>query len=154
MYLAVLLLGPLVLVGALWMVQWGTSKLTEVGGRHVVIVSVVQQIITIILVWALIVIGYLFIPARRQAIRSVATGAAFATACLVVARFGFQIYVERAVVGSPAGSLGLVPLFLFWLYLNWLCLLFGLQFAAVMSRVSRLRRRRQGTRAPVTDQGR
>ena len=43
------------------------------------------------------------------------------------AKLGFQIYVVTAVPYSAIyGSLGLIPLFLFWIYVTWLIVLFGL----------------------------
>ena len=143
MYLAVLSLGPLLLVAGLWILRWGSGQITDLGGGHVTIVYIIEKILSCLLIWSLITIGYLFIPANRLKWRSVAPGALVATVALFLAHWGFRIYVEHAVVGSPAGSLGLVPLFLFWVYLNWMCLLFGLQYAAVSSRVARVRRGRQ-----------
>ena len=43
------------------------------------------------------------------------------------AKFGFQVYVATAVPYSAIyGSIGLIPLFLFWIYVTWLIVLFGL----------------------------
>lgn len=142
MYLAVLLLGPLVMVGGLWLIQWGSLRLTSVGGSHVSLVQVIELVLSWLLTWGLITIAYLFIPANRLTFRATALGALVASVVLLLAHWGFRVYVQKAVVGSPAGSLGLVPLFLFWLYLNWMSLLYGLQFAAVTARVTMLRRRR------------
>ncbi|MBG83759.1 MAG: hypothetical protein CMJ40_04330 [Phycisphaerae bacterium] len=143
MYLIVLLLGPLFLAGGLWLIQWGSNQLTEIGGGHVVIVSVAERVLSWALIWGLVIVGYLFIPAQRLGLRATASGALVATVMLLLAQWGFGIYVRKAVVGSPVGSLGLMPLFLFWLYLNWVSLLYGLQFAAVAARVSKLVNRRR-----------
>ena len=142
MYLAVLLLGPLVMMGGLWLIQLGSHSLTSVGGSQVTLVHVVELFLNWMLTWGLITVGYLFIPANRLSFRATAMGAIVASVILLLAHWGFRVYVQKAVVGSPAGSLGLVPLFLFWLYLNWMSLLYGLQFAAVTARVTMLRRRR------------
>ena len=142
MYLAVLALGPLLLVAGLWVLRWGSGQIADFGGGHATIVFMLEKLLSCLLIWGLITIGYLFIPANRLAWRAVAPGALVATIALYLAHWGFRIYVEHAVVGSPAGSLGLVPLFLFWVYLNWMCLLFGLQCAAVTSRVAKVRRGR------------
>ena len=149
MYLAVLSLGPLLLVAGLWMLRWGSMQITDFGSGHVSIVYIIEKILSCLLIWGLITIGYLFIPANRLRWRTVAPGALVATVALFLAHWGFRIYVERAVVGSPAGSLALVPLFLFWVYLNWTCLLFGLQCAAVSSRVAKVRRGRQEREAKL-----
>ena len=143
MYLIVLLLGPLFLAGGLWLIQWGSDRLTEIGGGHVIFVSVAERGLSWALIWGLVIVGYLFIPAQRLGLRATASGAFVATVMLLLAQWGFGIYVRKAVVGSPLGSLGLMPLFLFWLYLNWVSLLYGLQFAAVSARVGKLVNRRR-----------
>ena len=111
------------------------------------IVSIAERVLSWGLIWGLVIVGYLFIPAQRLGLRATASGALVATVLLLLAQWGFGIYVKKAVVGSPVGSLGLMPLFLFWLYLNWVSLLYGLQFAAVTERVGKLVSRR---RAVVT----
>ncbi|MEE2907520.1 MAG: YihY/virulence factor BrkB family protein [Planctomycetota bacterium] len=143
MYLIVLLLGPLVLVGGLWLLKWGSDRLTQIGGGHVVLVHSIELVLSWLLIWGLITVGYLFIPAQRMSFRATAFGALVAAIILLAAQWGFRVYVKHAVVGSPAGSLGLVPIFLFWLYLTWLSLLYGLQFSTVSARISRLRQRRE-----------
>jgi membrane protein len=45
-------------------------------------------------------------------------------------KWAFGLYVSRAMPYMKVyGAIGLVPLFLFWLYLNWLIVLFGLELA-------------------------
>ena len=143
MYLIVLLLGPLVLAAGLWLIQIGSHQLTQLGGGHVLLVDVAERLLSWAMIWGLVVVGYLFIPAQRLGFRAIAPGAIVATVMLLLAQWGFGIYVRKAVVGSPLGSLGLMPLFLFWLYLNWISLLYGLQFAAVTARVGRIFSRRR-----------
>ncbi|MAT80747.1 MAG: hypothetical protein CMJ29_03765 [Phycisphaerae bacterium] len=148
MYLAVLLIGPLVLIGGVVLLQWGSQRLTELGAAHEGLVQSIELILSWLLICGLIMVGYLFIPARRLSMLATVSGAVVATILLVIAQWIFRVYVSRFVVGSALGSLGLVPLFLFWLYINWLSLLYGLQFAAVTESISRLRRRRnEGSRS-------
>ena len=150
MYLVVLFLGPLVLIGGLVLLQWGSRSLTELGAAHAGLVESIEILLSWILTCGLIMVAYLFIPARRLSFVATASGAVVATILLLAAQWIFQVYVSRFVLGSAIGSLGLVPLFLFWLYINWLSLLYGLQFAAVSANISRLRRRRnEGSRSVV-----
>ncbi len=45
-------------------------------------------------------------------------------------KWAFGLYVSRALPYLKLyGAIGLIPLFLFWLYLNWLIVLFGLEIA-------------------------
>ena len=142
MYVIVLLSGPLFLAAGLWLIQLGSDQLTRIGSGHFIIVGTVERLLSWGLIWGLVVVGYLFIPAQRLGFRATASGAIVATVILILAQWGFGIYVKKAVLGSPLGSLGLLPLFLFWLYLNWVSLLYGLQFAAVAERVGKLLSRR------------
>ena len=49
----------------------------------------------------------------------------------VVAKWGFGFYVSMFMPYSQLyGSLALIPLFLFWLYMIWWIVLFGLEVAA------------------------
>ena len=145
MYAGVLLLGPLAVIGGLWTLRWGSSQLMDIGSDHVGLVRWAEMILGWLLIWGVIVLGYLFVPAHRLSFGAVAIGGVVASIVLLTAHWGFRVYVRHAVVGSPMGSLGLVPLFLFWLYLNWLSLLYGLQFAAVAGRIGAIRQRLQTT---------
>ena len=54
-------------------------------------------------------------------------------------KWGFAIYVRKFVsTGSVYGTLGLLPLFLIWLYLSWLIFLFGAQIAHTLANFTRM----------------
>ncbi len=78
--------------------------------------------------WLLLFLTYVLMPNTRVHLRPAVIGS-FVAACLwELAKWGFKLYVAKAVsVSAIYGSLGMVPLFLFWLYLTWLIVLFGLQ---------------------------
>jgi membrane protein len=57
-------------------------------------------------------------------------GAFVAAALWDASKWAFGLYVSRALPYLKLyGAIGLIPLFLFWLYLNWLIVLFGLEIA-------------------------
>jgi membrane protein len=67
-------------------------------------------------------------------------GAAIAAVLLEVGKRTMGMYLQNALSLSQLyGSLGLIPLFMFWVYLMWLAILFGLQ---VSSTLQHLRGRR------------
>ena len=72
---------------------------------------------------------YLTIPNTRVAIRPAIIGAIVGGVLLELAKNGFAIYVQVAGVRSLYGSLALLPLFLFWIYITWIIVLFGLRLA-------------------------
>ena len=52
------------------------------------------------------------------------------------------LYIDGAVRSSPlGGSLGFVPVFMFWMYMMWLSVLYGLEITMVTQRVGDLRQR-------------
>jgi membrane protein len=73
---------------------------------------------------------YKLIPNTHVRWRPALTGALFAAVLTAASKWAFGLYVSQALPYMKLyGALGLVPLFLFWLYLNWLILLFGLEIA-------------------------
>ena len=76
--------------------------------------------------WVLLFLVYALMPNTRVSVRAAAIGSAVSAVLWEIAKYGFQIYLSEAVPYSLYGSLGLIPLFLFWIYLTWLLVLFGL----------------------------
>ncbi len=77
--------------------------------------------------WVLLFLLYALMPNTHVSVKAAAIGALVGALLWEAAKFGFQIYVVTALPYSALyGSLGLIPLFLFWIYLTWLIVLFGL----------------------------
>ncbi|XZE54292.1 YihY/virulence factor BrkB family protein [Planctomycetaceae bacterium SH139] len=77
--------------------------------------------------WVLLFLLYALMPNTRVSLPAAVFGSFVAAALWEFAKFGFQVYVSKAVPYSALyGSLGLIPLFLFWVYLTWFIILFGL----------------------------
>lgn len=80
--------------------------------------------------WILLFLLYALMPNTKVSTRAAAVGALVAATLWEVAKLGFQLYVATAVPYSAFyGSLGLIPLFLFWVYITWFIFLFGLVWA-------------------------
>ncbi len=93
--------------------------------------------------WVLLFLLYALMPNTHVSLRAAAIGSAVGAVLWGFAKFGFQIYVSKAVpYAALYGSLGLIPLFLFWIYLTWLIVLFGLvlTYTTQTMRGRRLRR--------------
>ena len=82
--------------------------------------------VSLIASWVLLFLVYALMPNTRVSVRAAAIGSAVSATLWEIAKYGFQIYLSEAVPYSLYGSLGLIPLFLFWIYLTWLLVLFGL----------------------------
>jgi membrane protein len=77
--------------------------------------------------WILLFLVYALMPNTQVSIRAAGVGALVSALLWEAAKFAFQIYVAKAVPYSALyGSLGLIPLFLFWIYVTWMIVLFGL----------------------------
>lgn len=80
--------------------------------------------------WLLLLLLYTWMPNAKVHLRPALIGSFVAAILWEMAKWSFQLYVTKAVTYSAVyGSLGLIPLFLIWLYLSWLIVLFGLEVA-------------------------
>ena len=76
----------------------------------------------------LLLLGYTSIPNTRVHLRTAAVGALIAAILWEFAKWGFRQYLEYSVSYAKLyGSIGVLPLFMLWIYLTWLIVLFGLQ---------------------------
>lgn len=86
--------------------------------------------------WVLLFLLYALMPNARVSVRSAMVGALIAALLWETAKFGFQVYVRTALPYSALyGSLGLIPLFLFWVYITWWIFLFGLVWTYTLQTV-------------------
>lgn len=83
--------------------------------------------------WACLSAAYIAVPNAKVGVRPALAGGFVAT---LLVELGKR-FLGATLAGSFAtsrlyGSLGLVPLFMMWVYLMWIVVLFGLQFAALV----------------------
>jgi len=88
---------------------------------------------TFVFTWLLVFGVYKLVPNTGIRLRPALIGA-FASAVLVtVGKRVLGAYLANAVsISQLYGSLGLIPLFMFWVYLMWLVILFGLEVSATL----------------------
>lgn len=83
--------------------------------------------------WLFMFAVYTLVPNSTVALRPAITGALVAAAFLEIGKQTLGAYLQGAFsINQLYGSLGLVPLFMFWVYLMWLAVLFGLQVSATL----------------------
>lgn len=71
---------------------------------------------------------YLLLPNTKVKVRAAIWGAIVAAIVWTLAKWGFKLYVVKFIPYNQIyGALGLIPLSVFWIYLSWLIVLFGLQ---------------------------
>jgi membrane protein len=84
-------------------------------------------------IWLFLFAVYTLVPNTHVAMRSALTGAFVAAIILEFGKRTLGAYLGHALsIRQLYGSLGLVPLFMFWIYLMWLVVLFGLQVSATL----------------------
>jgi membrane protein len=120
-YWAILTLGPLLIAVAIYI----TTKFSAVG-------QVSSMFAPVIINYLLSVIGffvlYLVMPNIRLSWRSTLWGAAVAALAWTLVKAGFGYYVVNfKPYANLYGAMALVPLTVFWIYVTWLIVLFGLQ---------------------------
>ena len=91
--------------------------------------------------WLLVFLLYKLIPDTRVNWKSALLGSFIAAVLWEAGKWGFGIYVRRALAHSWYGSLALIPLFMLWIYLTWCAILLGLQSAYLHQFFPLLRRR-------------
>ncbi len=144
-YWALLTLGPLLLLASFY----ASQRLTTAGAAFGF--GGVRAIATFVLSWLLLTMVYTLGPNARVAKRPALIGAFVAAILWEAAKWGFAKYLTLAT-GYTAfyGSLGLLPVFLLWIYLTWLIILFGLELSYVaqmfpgLDGAGPMRRQREG----------
>jgi membrane protein len=106
-----------------------------IGGAATTLVSLVGAFVSL---WALLTAAYVAVPNAKVDLRAAMLGAFVATLLVEIGKR----FLGASLAGSFSasrlyGSLGLVPLFMLWVYLMWLVVLFGLQTSAILQGFSR-----------------
>jgi membrane protein len=81
----------------------------------------------------LLLLMYRLMPNTKVQMRPAIVGALVAAVLLEAAKWGFGLYVNNAIgLKNVYGSLAAIPLFLFWVYIIWLIVLFGMELTATL----------------------
>ena len=101
--------------------------------------------------WVVMLTVYMLMPNAEVEFRPAAIGALVAMVMLEIGKRALGATLANAfAISQLYGSLGLIPLFMFWTYLMWLAVLFGLQVSAILQmlhgrRLEEIERRRELT---------
>jgi membrane protein len=136
-YWSVLTLGPL-LIG---LSIYGAKRLGVTSSIQELLVSTLGPLVTLYLI-------YQWMPSAVVHPLTALAGAFTAAVFLQLASWLFGAYLENAVGYEKLyGNLGLIPLFLFWLWIIWVMVLTGAEVAYTLQNLDRLtaeERRRRG----------
>ncbi len=140
-------LGPVLIGTAIWVqeklggyVTVTFTRMPVLGAAVRGLMAVGQYVVPFLMTWLLLLALYKFLPHTRVQFRSAAWGAALGAVLVELARPMFALYVVHAVKYQRIyGSLGVIPIFLLWLWLLWVIVLFGAEVAFTMQNLSLLR---------------
>lgn len=123
---SIITLGSGLLAMSLYMSGQVIDWVGEIGAGST-IRGILGHLVAIAASWVLLFLLYALMPNTHVSVRAAAASGLVAALLWEAAKSGFQIYVYKAVPYSALyGSIGLIPLFLFWIYVTWLIVLFGL----------------------------
>ena len=100
------------------------------------LVAVVDTVWNIGVLWALLAVIYLIVPAGRVRPQAAMIGAFVASVAIIALKGLLAAYFQHAFGMSRLyGSLGLVPVFMFWMWVVWMAVLGGLEVSAIAQTV-------------------
>lgn len=131
-YWSVLTLGPLAMGLTIWSSGWIDRKAMELEG-WIEIARWLQIFWGFVVTWLMVCFFYKTVPNTNVAIRPALVGAFVAALLVELGKRGLGLYFHKAVSLSQLyGSLGLIPVFMFWVYVMWLFMLLGLEVSATL----------------------
>jgi membrane protein len=98
--------------------QWALGALRAVWGFSVL--------------WLFMLAAFRLMPATSVALRPAMVGAFVCALMLTIGQQFLGAYLNSMQSIKLWGSVGLIPLFMFWVYMMWLAVLFGLEVAAAL----------------------
>ncbi len=124
-YWALLTLGPLLFGLGIYI----GARYTTVGQLQKTILSHLGPVVlSYIVATVAFFLLYFVLPNTKVKAKSAIWGAAVAALVWTLAKWGFGVYVTKFIPYSRVyGVMGLIPLGVFWIFITWLTVLFGLQ---------------------------
>ncbi|MEX0777790.1 MAG: YhjD/YihY/BrkB family envelope integrity protein [Phycisphaeraceae bacterium] len=100
----------------------------EAFGVWTELLTVLSRGVALLASWVMLLLLFKLMPNTKVQMKAALIGSLVAAVMWEVGKISFQFYVQQALPYSALyGSLGLIPLFLFWVYLSWAIALFGLE---------------------------
>jgi YihY family inner membrane protein len=130
LYWFVLTASPL-LIGAIPLLAGLIDKAGE-NSALAGLLSVVKAVWDLAVLWILLLVVYVVVPSARVRLKSAAVGSLVAAVCILALKWFLTAYFARAFgISRLYGSLGLIPVFMFWMYFVWLMVLIGLEVTSI-----------------------
>jgi membrane protein len=132
LYWFALTIGPIALAAA-WYIDKYVANWIESTATAESLLFAAGIAWNVVAIWAVLVVAYSLMPNTWVDPRAAAAGAVVSAILLVAGKQLLSAYISNAfAVNQLYGSLGLVPLFMFWVYLMWLIVLFGVEVSSTL----------------------
>jgi membrane protein len=123
-YWALLTLGPILLGVGVYITTQNSTFIRLEKAEAGIVPVLLSYLVSVVAFFLL----YFVLPNTKVKAKVAIWGAAVAALVWAVAKWGFGIYVTKFIPYNQVyGVLGLIPLSVFWIYISWLIVLFGLQ---------------------------
>jgi len=155
LYWFVLTISPVVMLGGTYVDGWFERQLASLQA-HPGLTVASGLAWSVAEMWVLMLLLYRLCPNTTVHRRPAIVGALVAAILLEIGKRFLGLYLQNALSLSQLyGSLGLIPLFMFWVYLMWLAVLFGLQVSSTLQHLHgrQLAELQQQVQAVVIDPG-
>ncbi len=125
---ALLTLGPVLIGYSIYLTAWLQRTATETG---LLAVEPIRTMVPVLgpffFAWIAFALVYYFLPNTKVRLVSALAGAFSAGTLFELWKRGFNFYVSKVIIvqRSVYGSLGLIPVFLGWVFAAWVILLLG-----------------------------
>jgi membrane protein len=151
-YWAMITLGPVLIWGSFYISTQLADAMKSVYALDWLL-GLLNQFTALVVTWLLFVLLFKLMPNAQVAIKPAVAGALVSALAWELMKAALRWYVENAVL-SPTqaqlyGSLALIPVFLFWIYLSWLVVLAGLQVTHILQTLPAHRRGKFETTRPA-----
>jgi len=135
-YWSLLTLGPLLLGAGIYI----ATQYAAVGRlQRTVLSHIGPAVLSYAVAVAAFFLLYFILPNTKVRARAAIFGAAAAALLWSFAKWGFGLYVTKLIPYSQIyGVLGLIPLGVFWIFITWFIVLFGLELTFTMQHIESL----------------
>lgn len=128
-----LLTFPTLLLGAVPVIAARLEAVQAALPDRALVTTLVDLATGTAITWLLLAMAYLWVPNTRVEVRPALIGAFVGAILIEAAKHLLGVYTTHALtLNKLYGSLGLIPLFMFWMYLMWMFVLFGLEIASII----------------------
>jgi membrane protein len=135
-YWAVLTLGPLVIAVSVYL---ATSYLPRVQIKEAALIEITRILFSYLVAGIVLFLLYFILPNTKVQPKAAIWGAAAAALVWIAAKNTYQYSVtELGLYRTVYGMLAIVPVTVFWIYITWLIVLFGLQLTFTTQHLSSL----------------